>query len=71
MSASYLVEGRSPEEVAEQMRRGHRVVAAVVPHAEPTVLGLGRVAELLELPWAQPGVLERFRDKHALKSFLR
>ena len=70
ISASYLVEGRPPEDVAAHLRRAHHVVA-VVPHAEPMVLGLGRLAELLDLPWAQPGVLERFRDKHALKEFLR
>lgn len=70
VSASYLIEGRSWEDVAAHLRRAHHVVA-VVPHGEPTVLGLGRLAELLDLPWAQPGVLERFRDKHALKAFLR
>ena len=67
VSASYLIEGRSWEDVAAHLRRAHHVVA-VVPHGEPTVLGLGRLAELLDLPWAQPGVLERFRDKHALKA---
>ncbi len=70
VAASYLIEGRSLEDVAAHLRRQHRVVA-VVPHAEPTVLPLARLAELLDLPWAQPGVLERFRDKHALKSYLR
>ena len=70
VSASYLVEGRSLEDVAAHLRRAHRVVA-VVPHGEPAVLPLARLAELLDLPWAQPGVLERFRDKHALKAYLR
>lgn len=70
VSASYLIEGRSLEDVAAHLRRAHRVVA-VVPHFEPAVLPLARLAELLDLPWAQPGVLERFRDKHALKSYLR
>lgn len=70
VAASYLIEGRPLEDVAAHLRRAHRVVA-VVPHSEPAVLPLARLAELLDLPWAQPGVLERFRDKHALKSFLR
>lgn len=70
ISASYLVEARSLEDVAAHLQRAHHVVA-VVPHGEPTVLGLGRLAELLGLPWAQPDVLPRFRDKHALKTYLR
>lgn len=70
ISASYLVQGRSLEDVAAHLQRAHQVVA-VVPHWEPAVLPLGRLAELLELPWAQPDVLPRFRDKHALKTFLR
>ncbi len=70
VSASYLIEGRSLEDVAAHLRRAHHVVA-VVPHSEPAVLPLARLAELLDLPWAQPGVLERFRDKHALKTHLR
>lgn len=70
VSASYLVEGRSLEDMAAHLR-GHHSIQAVVPHMEPTVLPLGRIAELLDLPWAQPGVLERFRDKFALKSYLR
>lgn len=70
VAASYLVEGRSLDEVAAHLR-AHHSVRAVVPHIEPTVLPLGRLAELLDLPWAQPGVLERFRDKFALKAYLR
>jgi biotin carboxylase len=70
VAASYLIEGRTLDDVAAHLRTAHRIVA-VVPHSEPTVLPLARLAELLDLPWAQPGVLERFRDKHALKSYLR
>jgi hypothetical protein len=70
VAAAYLIEGRGVEEVADHLRAHHRVVA-VVPHNEPAVLGLGRLADLLDLPWAQPGVLDRFRDKRALKELLR
>ena len=70
VAASYVVEHREIGAVARMLARDHDI-RAVAPHAEPTIADLARIAELLHLDWAQPGVIDRFRDKHALKEFLR
>ena len=70
IAASYVVGRDEIRDFVPVLRERHDV-RAVLPHAEPTVAGLAQIAEQLGLGWAQPGVIERFRDKHALKAHLR
>jgi hypothetical protein len=70
VAASYLVEEDELEPFADMVRDRHDIVG-VIPYMEPSLAGAARLAERLELSWAQPGVLERFRDKGALKEHLR
>ncbi len=70
VSASYLIDDEALEAFADVLRERHAIVA-VVPFNEVVLSLSGRIAELLGLDWAQPGILERFRDKHALKAHLR
>lgn len=70
VAASYLVATGQERELAEHLASRHDV-EAVVPVFETDVAPLARLAEELGLSWAQPGVLERFRDKGALKEHLR
>jgi len=69
VAASYLVEHGEIDDFARMLAERHDI-RAVAPHAEPTVADLAHIAELLHLGWSQPGVIDRFRDKHALKEFL-
>lgn len=55
--------------VAEHLA-GHYEVAAVVPHNEEAVEWCIVLATHLGHSWAQPEVMSRFRDKHALKRHL-
>lgn len=70
VAASYLVDPARMAVAAAELGRRFRV-EAVVPVFETDVEPLARLAEELGLSWAQPGVLERFRDKGALKQHLR
>ena len=70
VAASYLVPDGRERELADVLA-GRYAVQAVVPVFETDVAPLARLAEELGLSWAQPGVLERFRDKGALKEHLR
>lgn len=67
--ARYEVEGEDLAAAARVLAGRHHVVG-VVPFAEPAVLPSARLAEMLGLSWAQPVVLERFRDKAAMKRHL-
>lgn len=66
VSANYMIAGRSSDDVARMLRDRHNVVA-VVPHHELTVLPMHDLAVRLELSWAQPDVIPKFRDKGSLK----
>ncbi len=70
VSASYAVGEHELDRFAEVLRERHWIVG-VVPYMEPSLASSTRLAELLGLSWAQPGVLELFRDKAALKEHLR
>lgn len=66
VSASYrLAPGGLPSFI-EHLKANHDV-RAVVPFYEPSVLNCSRIAAGLDLSWAQPQVLDRFRDKRAFK----
>lgn len=70
VQASYAADRESLDRVVEALAERYDV-RAVVPVFETDVDSLGRLAELLDLSWAQPGVIDRFRDKGALKEHLR
>lgn len=70
VSASYLVDPDDLGPVIERLRRGHRIVA-VLPVGEPDVLPLSRIADALGVGTNPLEVMERFRDKAALKDHLR
>lgn len=69
VSAHYMipVEGLAP--VADRLRTRHDIVAAV-PHDEGAVGWLARLADMLDLSWAQPDVLPAFRNKASLKALI-
>ena len=70
IAANYLVDDAKLDTLAPLLKEKHHIVA-VVPHVETSVLASEHLAELLDLSWAQPGVINRFRDKHSLKDYLR
>lgn len=66
VSASYrLVPGGLPSFI--EHLRTHHDVRAVVPFYELSVKNCSDIATALDLSWAQPQVLDRFRDKRAFK----
>lgn len=69
ITASYLVDETDLPRFAAAVSERWRVVA-VVPFWEGAVATAERLAELFGLDWAQPEVLDRFRDKHALKTWV-
>jgi hypothetical protein len=69
ISANYLVHETGWGILLQQLHEQHRI-AAVVPHNEIAVLRASEVSARLSLSWAQPEVLERFRNKAALKKHL-
>lgn len=69
VAASYLGNEADLAAFAAAVSERWRVVA-VVPFWEGAVVTAGRLAEVLGLDWAQPEVLARFRDKHALKAYV-
>jgi len=66
VAASYRLSPRGLPSFIEHLRVEHDV-RAVVPFHEPSVLNCSRIATGLNLTWAQPQVLDRFRDKRAFK----
>jgi hypothetical protein len=70
VAANYEVKPHQLARFADHLRDTYDI-AAVIPFNEPTVLAAVELAEQLELGWSQPTVLRRFRDKCALKQYLR
>ncbi len=70
VAAHYDLGSATLEELAAYLRRTH-AIRAVVPYIEPVIPASERLAELLGLDWAQPGIVPLFRDKLALKQHLR
>ena len=70
VSASYFVDETELDSFAAVLRRDHHIAAAL-PYYEQAVGPASRLADLLDLDWAQPEVLQRFRDKYAMKQYLR
>lgn len=68
--ANYHVDLPDLDRFADFVRQHYEVVG-VVPITEPAVVPASRLAQSLGLSWAQPIVLDRFRDKSALKDHLR
>ena len=52
-----------------QLQKQYEILG-VVPFIEANVEVAAAIAEQLELPWNAPGVLQRFRNKYALKQHL-
>lgn len=69
VSASYSVDPADLTPLIIRLKRQHDI-KAVIPFMESAVLPASEIAEELGLSWAQPEVIERFRDKAALKNFL-
>ena len=69
VSARYLVDDVRSIDFAEHLRRHH--VVGVVPIVESHVADSDWLAERLGLDWSQGATRQRFRDKYALKEFLR
>lgn len=68
VAAHYMVALPDLDPVVKVLRARADVVA-VVPHDEGAVLPLARIAEELQLDWAQP-LVQTFRNKGELKSLL-
>jgi len=56
--------------IIERLREDGDVLA-VIPFNETSILSATEIAARLGLSWAQPDVMRRFRDKYALKHYLR
>lgn len=69
MAGHYMIPRAGLAPIAARLRRRHDVVA-VVPHDEGAVSWLARLAQMLDLSWAQPQVLPAFRDKASLKALI-
>lgn len=69
VSAHYMITDMPLEAVAQRLGRRHRIVG-VLPYEEGMVAPLAAIAAHLGLSWAQPGVIEAFTDKFALKTLL-
>src|SRR5579884_4318706 len=70
VAASYDVPLRHLARFADFVRRRYDV-AGVVPFNEDTVMPSAQLADWLELGWNPLETMRRFRDKHALKQYLR
>lgn len=66
VSASYRVAPGGLPTFIEQLRNNHDI-RAVVPFYEPSVVNCSQIADGLQLSWAQPAVIERFRNKRDFK----
>ena len=65
--ASYEVEPSDLTGFARRIKKRFGRVAGVIPYAEPTLESTIELVRELEIPWNDPQVLSRFRDKAALK----
>ncbi|MDP9033440.1 MAG: ATP-grasp domain-containing protein [Myxococcota bacterium] len=70
VEAAYDVPLRELPRFADTVRQRH-AIAGIIPFNEPTVLPASQLAEWLGLGWNKLETMRRFRDKHALKQFLR
>lgn len=70
VAAAFWADLQDLDSVAADLQQRFDVLA-VVPHFEGVVVDSGRLAELLGLDWVPMDVLMRFRDKYALKEYLR
>ena len=70
VAASYRVDSSGMSDFIDHLAR-HHDVRAVVPYNEVVLDHAITIAEQLRLPWVQPEIMRRFRDKHALKTHLR
>lgn len=70
VSASYLASEQHLDPLVDVLRRDHDI-RAVVPVGEADVLPLARIGDALGLEGSDLEVRSRFRDKGALKEFLR
>jgi hypothetical protein len=70
IEATYDVSLQDLDAFADEVRRRHQVVG-VLPFMEPAVLPAAQLASRLGLRWNCLETVRRFRDKHALKEFLR
>jgi hypothetical protein len=70
VEANYHVSLDELPRFAESVRRRHGVVG-VLPFNEQTVLASAQLADALGLGWNRLETMLRFRDKYAMKQFLR
>lgn len=70
VEASYLLDSSSLTHLAHALRQRHDLVG-MVPHQEISLERAASFLELLELPWNDPSVLRRARDRFAVKDYLR
>jgi hypothetical protein len=70
VAASYDIEDVPKGQLAAQLRARHRI-QAVIPFDELSVLPAVELASRLGLTWPQPEIMRRFRNKAALKQYLR
>jgi hypothetical protein len=64
------VDSLAAGDVASYLRPRYDVVG-VMPHLEPLVVPAAELADALGAPWCDLHDVRRFRDKHALKQWLR
>ncbi len=70
IAASYDVDPGRLQDFIKRLRTAHRVLA-VIPFNETALLPSVEIAAGLGLSWAQQEIMRRFRDKFALKEYLR
>jgi hypothetical protein len=70
IAASYDVSAVAHEQLLTHLRTHHRI-SAVIPFDELSVLPAVELASELGLGWPQPAIMQRFRNKYALKQHLR
>ena len=70
IEASYDVDLANLTPFADEVRRRYEVLG-VIPYREDTVEVAADLCALFDFGWNSAETLRRFRDKHALKTFLR
>lgn len=70
IETSVDLDGESLAAVAKRLQARYDI-AGIVPFSEPTVANAAELAAQLGLSWCSPEVVRRFRDKFALKQWLR
>ncbi len=68
--AAYDVNLNRLDDFAGMMKWRHKIIA-VIPFNETSVVPATDIAHSLGLSWAQPGIMPLFRNKFALKEYLR